>query len=97
MKNGIFAHCGCLSFFFFLLLGEAGVFIGSMLLTSIPSGKFGKGLCLFLPSSGAVLLVHGKFDESFHSVCSLTGVMSYTRGLQYTFRLSLRNMGLGCT
>ena len=97
MKNGILAHCGCLSFFFFLLLGEVGVFIGSILLTSIPLGDFGKGICLFLPSSGAVLSVCDKFDESFHSVCSSTGVISYTRGIQYMFGLSLRNTGLSCT
>ena len=73
------------------------MFIGSILLTSIPSGEFGKEVCLFLPSSGAVLLVLGECDESSHSVCLLMGVMSYTRGLQCTFGLSLRNTGLVCT
>ena len=89
MKNGILAHCGFLSFFFFLLLGQVAVFIGFILLTSIPSGDFGNGIHLFLPSSGPVLPVCGKFDESFHSVCSLTGAISYTRGLQYMFGFCL--------
>ena len=45
------------------------MFIGSMLLTSIPLGKFGERVHLFWSSFIAVLLVVlGKFDKGFHFV-----------------------------
>ena len=50
-------------------LERQGVFIGSMLLTSIPLGKFGERVHLFWSSFIAVLLVVlGKFDKGI-SLC----------------------------